>query len=268
MNILDRIVSDTRDLLVKRKRQVSLNDLEALPHYSEKRRGFAKALQSQELAFITEIKKASPSKGIIREEFDPVWISQRYSASGSSAISVLTEPIHFQGSLDYLAQVRASAPLPLLRKDFIFDPYQLYEARAYGADAVLLIVAILDRHQLSDLHQAAESLGLDCLVELYEESELDRVDLDQVRILGVNNRDLRTFTVDLSHSVRLFDRFPQHVVRISESGIYTVDDLHFLRQHDTDAVLIGESLMRAPDPGDQLQALISGLQKTSATSTN
>ena len=259
MSILDRIVEDTRNLLTRRKAQHSGAALRDMPLFSAPTRGFYQSLQRPGLSFITEIKKASPSKGIIRNDFDPPWIAQQYTTYGSRAISVLTEPLHFQGALDYLSMVRPHTSLPLLRKDFIVDPYQLLEARAYGADAVLLIAAILERNQLYDLHAFAQELGLDCLVELYEETEIDNVDFDQVRILGVNNRDLRTFEVDLHHSVRVFGQCPTGVLRVSESGIYTVDDLNFLHDHSVDAVLIGESLMRAEDPGVQLHAFITGL---------
>lgn len=268
MNILDKIVRDTSSLLEKRKQETPVAFLQAMPLYVQDTRRFFDALNTPGLAFITEVKKASPSKGIIREDFNPPWIAQRYTQSGAAAISVLTEPLYFQGALEYLTAVRSVTHCPLLRKDFIFDEYQLHEARAYGADAVLLIAAILDKEQLYDLHQAANALGLDCLVELYDDSEIDRIDFDQVRILGVNNRDLRTFEVDLTHSTSLFTQCPENVLKVSESGIYTVEDLHYLRQHQTNAVLIGESLMRAADPGDKLQTLIQGLLDIEQNPTN
>ena len=268
MSILDKIVKDTRGLLTQRKRDISRSSLESRPLYTAPTRSFFDALNTSSLAFITEIKKASPSKGIIRVDFNPPWIAQRYSQSGTQAISVLTEPIHFQGALQYLTDVRGKTSCPLLRKDFIIDEYQLHEARAYGADAVLLIAAILDKQQLFDLHQTANALGLDCLVELYAAEEITKVDFDQVRILGVNNRDLRTFEVDLTHSTRVFERCPDSVLKVSESGIYSVEDLHYLRQHKVDAVLIGESLMRAPDPGEKLKTLIGGLQTKEQDESN
>ncbi len=264
MNILDRLVADTRELLAGRKARIARNDLEQRPLFGEPRRSLRNALRADGLAFIAEIKKASPSKGIIRQDFDPRDVAEQYTEAGTQAISVLTEPLHFQGALDYLQDVRPLTDAPLLRKDFIVDPYQLIEARAYGADAVLLIAAVLDRQQLFDLHQAAEALGLECLVELYASEELERVDFDQVKILGVNNRDLRTFEVDLTHSATLFRTVPPGVVRVSESGIYTTEDLRFLMEHGADAVLIGESLMRAPRPGDRLRTLIDGVQQRSS----
>ena len=168
---------------------------------------------------------------------------------------MLTEPSYFQGSLDDLAAVRAQVALPLLRKDFVVDPYQLVEARAYGADAVLLIAAVLDAARLRDLHQTADALGLSCLVELYDVRELDRIDFDLVRILGVNNRDLRTFEVDVDHSLRVFAHVPQGVVRVSESGLRSARELAHLRRHGVDAVLMGETFMRADDPGALLGTL-------------
>ena len=255
--ILDRIVADTRDLVAQCQSRTSVRDLEAMPLFEAKRRDFAEALQTDRLAVIAEIKKASPSKGIIREDFDVADLAAQYDEAGAAAISVLTEPLHFQGALENLSIARAHAGRPLLRKDFIVDPYQLVEARAYGADAVLLIAAVLERTQLYDLHQAAGELGLACLVEVYDLAELSRIDFDQVAVLGVNNRDLRTFEVDLNHSLRVFAEAPDGVVRVSESGLRTADDLVHLRNHGVDAVLIGETLMRAKEPGAALHDLLS-----------
>ena len=255
MTILDRIVADTRALVARRKQRTPLADLEARPHFASPTLSLRDALRQDTLAIIAEIKRASPSKGVIRHDFQPVDIARQYKAAGASAVSVLTEPKHFQGSLDILARVRRTIDLPLLRKDFIVDPYQLVEARAYGADAVLLIAAVLDATELYDLHQAAHELGLDCLVEIYEPDELDKLDADQVQILGVNNRDLRTFEVDIDHSLRVFAEAPDHVVRVSESGLRTADDLAHLRRHGVDAVLIGETFMRADEPGHALEML-------------
>lgn len=255
MSILDRIVADTRQLIANRKAEISIGTLESMPLYNAPRKDFELALGGDALAIISEIKKASPSKGIIREDFDPTRIAAQYTAFGAQAISVLTEPLHFQGQLKFLADVRETTTLPLLRKDFILDPYQLFEARAHGADAVLLIATILDKKQLYDLHQAANALNLDCLVEVYAAEEIDRLDFDQVRILGVNNRDLRTFTVDLNHSINVFNAAPADVIKVSESGIETGRDLQYLQAHGSDAVLIGETFMRAPNPGEKLAAL-------------
>lgn len=263
MSILDKIVADTRDLVARRKAEVSLGSLEMQPLYNKSRLDFAGALRNSEnsdqsLAIIAEIKKASPSKGVIREDFDLVRIASQYTAAGANALSVLTEPLHFQGDIKYLASVREVTALPLLRKDFIIDPYQLVEARAHGADAVLLIATILDKKQLHDLHQAAGDLNLDCLVEIYHANEMERIDFNQVQILGVNNRNLHTFEVDLGHSTRVFASAPENVIKVSESGIYTSDDLRYLQENGSHAVLIGESFMRADNPGQKLMELREG----------
>ncbi len=255
MTLLDRIVEDTRALVERRKQAVPVRGLETRAAAVGATRSFEKALRQDELAILAELKKASPSKGVIRDDFDVPELARQYADHGANAVSVLTEPTHFLGSLDNLALARQTIDLPLLRKDFIIDPYQLVEARAYGADAVLLIAAVLDRHALYDLHQAAGELGLGCLVEIYQHHELDRIDFDQVKILGVNNRDLRTFEVDINHSLRVFEDAPQDLVRVSESGLRTADDLAHLRRHGVDAVLIGETFMRAAEPGKMLAQL-------------
>ena len=255
MTILDRIVEDTRALVERRKLAVPVRVLEERASAMGATRSLEQALRQDHLAVLAELKKASPSKGVIRDDFDVTDLARQYDDHGADAVSVLTEPMHFQGSLDNLALARRAIDLPLLRKDFIIDPYQLAEARAYGADAVLLIAAVLDRQALFDLHQAAGELGLDCLVEIYQHDELDKLDFNQVTILGVNNRDLRTFEVDINHSLRVFEDAPQEVVRVSESGLRTADDLAHLRRHGVDAVLIGETFMRAPHPGRTLAAL-------------
>ena len=255
MTILDQIVDDTRDLVTRRKGEVSLIQLESRPLFDRSPHALGPALRQEDLSIIAELKRASPSKGVIRPELDVTGTARAYAASGAAALSILTEPIHFRGSLDFMAEARAAVDLPLLRKDFIIDTYQLVEARAYGADAVLLIAAVLDAEQLYDLHQAADELGLSCLVEIYEKDELDKVDFAQVDILGVNNRDLRTFDVDIDHSLQVFEQVPERVVRVAESGLKTADDLAHLRRHGVDAVLIGETFMRAPEPGRKLKSL-------------
>ena len=267
MSILDRIVEDTRRLVEQRKKTVPARVLEERITARSETQSLEKALRRDHLAILAELKKASPSKGIIRKDFDVPDLAQRCEAHGAAAISVLTEPQYFGGSLDNLSRARQTVAVPLLRKDFIVDPYQLLEARAYGADAVLLIAAVLDQHALYDLHQTAHTLGLDCLVELYRHDELDKIDFDQVTILGVNNRDLHTFEVDISHSLRVFADAPREVVRVSESGLRTADDLAHLRRHGVDAVLIGETFMRAPHPGKALATLTSAVDHLLASET-
>lgn len=255
MSILDQIVRDTRQLVQQRKSKVKLSELEGGQHFDRELLDFAAALRSDEIAIISEIKKASPSQGVIRDAYDPTEIAKRYEDAGAAAISVLTEPNYFQGSLDHLAAVRGATSLPLLRKDFVVDVYQLFEARAYGADGVLLIAAVLDRIHLRDLVQAARELGLTPLVEVYQTKELDRIDFDLISVLGVNNRDLRTFEVDVDHALRVFAEVPDGLVRVSESGISAAQELVYLRENGVDAALIGETFMRAEDPGEALGRL-------------
>ncbi len=256
MTILDRIIADTRDLVARRKRDVTPRDLEDRAYFRGPTLPLADALRQPALSVIAEIKKASPSQGVIREKFDVAEIARQYKSGGAAALSVLTEPQYFQGSLDHLATARQTVDLPLLRKDFVIDPYQLYEARAYGADAVLLIATALDRYQLYDLHQAADELGLSCLVELYDIRELDRIDFDQVQILGVNNRNLHTFEVNIENALEVFSAVPTDAVRVAESGLKTAEALAHVRTHGVDAVLIGEAFMRAEEPGEALAMLV------------
>ena len=255
--ILDDIIADTHDLVARRKRDTPTSELRDRPFYDDREPlSLVEALQESGMSFLAEVKRASPSKGVIREDFDPARIAQQYAANDVSAISVLTEPQYFQGSIEHLAWIRAHVPdVPLLRKDFIVDPYQLVEARAVGADAVLLIATALDPGQLSELHAAATELGLSCLVEVYSEADLEKIDWDQVDILGVNNRDLTTFEVDLENSLRIFDQVPRSVGRVAESGLSDPETLVRLREAGVNGVLIGEHFMRAEDPGQALADL-------------
>ncbi|MBO6575422.1 MAG: indole-3-glycerol phosphate synthase TrpC [Rhodothermales bacterium] len=251
--ILDELVAGARAEAASRRKQVGMAELES--RFRAERRSLAEALRGDGLSVIAEAKKASPSQGVIREAFEPGAIAEMYQEAGASAMSVLTENLRFLGSLDDLAEARYRCELPLLRKDFIVEDYQLFEARAFGADAVLLIATVLDRHHLTDLMQAARELELDCLVELYEESELDRVDFDLCEIIGVNNRDLRTFEVDRMHAPRVLAHVPDGTVRVAESGLRTADDLAVVAEAGIDAVLIGETFMRAEHPGQALKDL-------------
>lgn len=256
MSILDTIVKDTIEEVQKRKLRLPVAGLESMPGYLAPTLPFGKALRKSDLTVIAEIKKASPSKGLIRKDFNPAVHALQYKRYGASAVSVLTEPFHFRGSLEYLESVRKTIDLPLLRKDFIVDPYQLHEARAYGADAVLLIATVLDKHRLTDLFQTAASIGLSCLVEVYDIDELDRIDFDLVDVLGVNNRNLHTFEVNLDHSLKVFREAPDSVIKVAESGISDAKDLAFLRRNGIDAVLIGETFMRARHPGEKLLQML------------
>jgi indole-3-glycerol phosphate synthase len=257
MSILDRIVADTRELTARRRKETPVSVLESRAAFTAPTLPLAAALRqpTPEPAVIAEVKRSSPSAGVLRTDFDPAALAREYKVGGAAALSILTEPTYFGGSLEDLAAARRVADLPILRKDFVVDSYQLVEARAYGADAVLLIASILDAAELRDLHDAATDLGLTPLVELYDASELDRVDLDQVRVIGVNNRDLSTFTVDPLRAARVLQVLPPEIVRVAESGMRTGGHLAAVRRHGVDAVLIGETLMRAPRPGLALQRI-------------
>jgi indole-3-glycerol phosphate synthase len=254
--ILDDIVKARRGDVAYAKRATPLADLQASPRYAAPRRGFAAALCARRPAVIAEVKKASPSKGVMRADFDPVAIARAYAGGGAAAISVLTEERFFQGSARHLEAIRSAVEIPLLRKDFVFDPYQLAEARAWGADAALLIVAMLDDVQLRELHAAATELGLDVLVEAHTQDEVARAVGAGARIIGVNNRDLKTFVTTLATAERLRSLIPEGTLTVAESGIETAADVARLQAAGYDAFLVGESLMRAADPGAALQALL------------
>ena len=259
---LATILASTRATLAAAKADVPVADLErrAAEH---RPRGWAAALRQRAAtgpAVIAEIKKASPSKGLIRSAFDPAWLARRYRVGGAAALSVLTDEPYFQGSLRNLEMASAAAPLPCLRKDFIVDEYQIVEARAHRADAILLIAAALDDAEMKRFAAAAHALALDVLVEVHTAEELDAV-LDALGetgadAIGVNNRDLKTFEVSAETSMALAARIPASVVRVTESGISTREDIARLRKAGFDAFLIGESLMRQPDPGVALAELL------------
>lgn len=266
--ILDQIVEKTAADLAKRKRKVSWKNLESLAGFEKKKHSMAKALKKDDhVSVIAEIKKGSPSKGVIRHDFDPVRLAEQYMDGGAAAISVLSDEPFFMGSLDYLQSVSEISYVPVLRKDFIIDPYQVKEASAYGADAVLLIVTICKGDQLHELLAATKEFGLEALVECYHEEEVDRLEWDKVKILGVNNRDLSTFDVDLHRGVDLLKKSPVETVRVSESGLTSAKDLEFLHKHNIDAALIGEHLMRKADPGDALKQLLNKASSLIETKT-
>jgi len=255
--ILDDIVAAKRADLVTRKQAVSLAQLQDTALFHAIPLPFLRTVREWPgRAIIAEVKKASPSKGVIREDFEPLSLAQTYAASGAAALSVLTERQFFQGSLDFLRLIRKHVSLPLLRKDFLFDPYQVYEARAYGASAILLIVAILSDKQLTELSALAHSLGLDCLVEVHGEAELERALACGVQLLGINNRDLRTFHTTIETSERLLRLIPPGITVVSESGLSRSEQLSRLEAQGARAFLIGETFMAAPDPGVPLRALL------------
>lgn len=256
-SILDDIVSATRERVAKAAINIPVAELKSRQGFERPMRSLAAALSNGPMNVIAEIKSASPSAGEIRPGAKPSEIATGYEDAGASAISVLTEPQWFGGSLENLETVSSSVSIPVLRKDFIIDEYQVYEARAFGADAILLIVRILDRDELADLHALATSLGLEVLVELYDIDELDRVDIDTMKIVGANNRNLSTMTVDINHSISILAELPETTIRVSESGIENHDDLSILVDNRIHAALIGESLMRSADPSEALRALLT-----------
>ena len=257
--ILDQIVTDNRQELEARKRAVPLEELQGLVRVQSLPLNFASALRGERIRLIAEVKKASPSKGIIRHDFHPVEIARIYASNGASAISVLTEGLYFQGSLNYLRKVRnilGDKRPPLLRKDFLYDPYQIYESRAYGADSLLLIVAILTPGKLTELIGLSHKLGMDCLVEVHSEDELEIALGSGAGIIGINNRDLKTFAVDIATTERLRRLIPPDRIVVSESGIKSRGDIEKLEGWDVDAVLVGETLMSAPDIGKKIKELL------------
>lgn len=259
MTILDEIAEKTRERIAQRRRQVPLEMMraqaEALP--ADTGFPFEASLKKPGISFICEVKKASPSKGLIAPDFPYMQIAKEYESAGAAAISCLTEPHYFQGSDDYLREIAANVSIPVLRKDFTVDPYMIYEARAYGASAVLLICAILSDDELKEYLTIAHSLGLSALIEAHTEKEVDRALGCGGKIIGVNNRDLKTFAVDITTSLRLRRMVPADYVYVSESGIRNAHDIKQLYENGTDAVLIGETLMRAPNKKQILDELRS-----------
>lgn len=255
--ILDEIIENKTSEVEISKNSLPLEQIQEQIKDALPSRNFFDAIKPEgELKIISEVKHASPSKGIFREDFDPVEIAKSYSAAGASAISVLTDQKYFKGELSYLKNIRQNVDTPLLRKDFIVDPYQVYEARLFGADAILLIVAVLDQPALSKLLELTHSLQMNAIVEVHDEHELDRALEADVRIIGINNRDLRTFDVDLNVSIKLSKRVPKDKIVIAESGIGSIGDIDNLRAEGVHVFLIGETFMKAPDPGQKLNELI------------
>lgn len=261
-DILERILATKQRELAERRAQRSVDDLQQQAHQVSPPRGFIAALRRRVrqggCGVIAEIKKASPSKGVIREDFDVVEIARSYEAGGASCLSVLTDRDYFQGHEVFLTQARAACSLPVIRKDFIVDPYQVVEARAIGADCILLIVAALSDHDLASLHAAARAQGMDVLVEVHDGDELERALKLDIELIGINNRDLRTFDTSLETTLELLPRVPDGCMVVTESGIHTRADIELMRDHDVHAFLVGEAFMRAADPGQSLADLFNG----------
>jgi indole-3-glycerol phosphate synthase len=257
MSVLDEIVSTKRREIEAAKTQRPEREVRAVAEKMPPPRDFFGALAADgPIKLIAEVKKASPSAGVIRADFDPLAIAKIYEQHGASCLSVLTDEQYFQGKLDYLCEIRATILLPVLRKDFVLDKYQVYEARAAGADAVLLIAECLDDCNLRALHNEIVALGMTPLVELYEPANLQRVLDAGATLVGINNRDLRTFKTDLYHTVRMREKVPDECVLVAESGIRTHADVAMLQENGVDAILVGESLMKQPDIGAAVDALL------------
>ena len=256
MKMLDKIIAQKREEVEQIKKVATITYLQERIARQKPPLDLAPALKGDHIRLIAEVKKASPSRGLLSPNLDPTELAQTYVEGGAAAISVLTEEKYFAGSIEHLAAIKEVVGLPLLRKDFIFDPYQVYESRAYGADALLLIASILRREQLKELVSLSHSLGLRCLVEVHNEGELERAVLSEVEIIGINNRDLNTFTVDIATTRSLRPLIPQERIVVSESGIKNKRDIGKLGKWGVDAVLVGEALVTAGDVRAKMKELI------------
>lgn len=260
-DILKRILDKKVEEVARSKDRISLDDLEDIIKGIERPRGFARALldkvKAKQPAIIAEIKKASPSQGVIREDFQPVTIAQDYAMNGATCLSVLTDKEFFQGAEVYLEMVHNRCPLPVIRKDFMIDPYQIYEARALGADCILLIVAALGDSQMQELADTAAKLGMDVLVESHDAAELKRALKLDTKLIGINNRNLKTFEVSLQTTLNLKAMIPDDKIIITESGIHTQADVQLMLDNNIYAFLVGESFMRADSPGQKMRELFA-----------
>jgi indole-3-glycerol phosphate synthase len=254
--MLDKIMDQKREEVEQRKKSLPLSRLKELIAQREATLDLALALEDTHTRLIAEVKRASPSRGVLCPNFDPAGLAKKYAHGGAAAISVLTEVNYFQGSLDHLAAISQEIDLPLLRKDFIFDSYQVYESRAYGADALLLIVAVLNQEQLEELISLSHSLSLSCLVEVHNEGEVKRALQSQAKIIGINNRDLNTFKTEINTTRRLLPLIPRERIVVSESGIRSRSDVEKLKGWGVNAVLVGEALVTASDVVTKVRELI------------
>ncbi|NIR28062.1 MAG: indole-3-glycerol phosphate synthase TrpC [Gammaproteobacteria bacterium] len=261
-DILKRILRRKAEEVAERSRRLPLRELGRRAERAPAVRPFAAALNDAltraQVAVIAELKKASPSKGVLRAAFDPRALAESYARAGATALSVLTDETFFQGSDEFLVQAREACTLPVLRKEFIVDGYQVYESRALGADCILLIVAALGDAQLTELSGLAHHLDMDVLVEVHDAAELERALALDVRLIGINNRDLRTFETALEVTLALRERIPEDRLVVTESGIHTAADVALMRAQEVHAFLVGEAFMQAPDPGERLRELFSG----------
>lgn len=260
MSVLEKIIARKAEEVAERRARIGLDELERLARQADAPRGFARALQERaarrEAAVIAEVKKASPSKGVIRPDFVPAEIARSYEAGGATCLSVLTDIDFFQGSDVYLQEARAACSLPVIRKDFMIDPYQIINARAMGADCILLIVSALSKEQLKEFEKLAFELGMDVLVEVHDRDELEIALELKTPLIGINNRNLRTFETSLQNTLDLLPLIPDDRTVITESGIHSHEDVQKMIDHDVYGFLIGEAFMREPDPGLALAGFI------------
>jgi len=262
-DILKTILQRKEEEISERSAKVGMQEMSERAHAADPVRGFIAAIEKRtandQSAVIAEIKKASPSKGILRENFDPAAIAKSYQQHGAACLSVLTDKDFFQGGEDFLQQARNACSLPVIRKDFIIDPYQVLEARAINADCILLIVAALDDGRLQQLLDQAHGLQMDVLIEVHDDAELERALESGARLIGINNRNLRTFETSLSTTIDMLDRIPDDRIVVTESGIHTAEDVQLMRDHDVHTFLVGEAFMKADDPGEKLAELFAQL---------
>ena len=258
-DILARIISHKKQEIKDDRQELSLNEIKALANNLPKGRGFVKALQQKtaqnQPAVIAEVKKASPSKGVLRQDFNPVAIALEYQQAGASCISVLTDNRFFQGKNKYLQQVVEATTIPILRKDFIIEPYQVYQAKVIGADCILLIAAVLDFEQMQQLTSIAQSLNMDVLVEVHNQAELTKSLQLDLPMIGINNRNLHDFSTDLNTTIGLLNQIPAEIIVVTESGILQRPDVEFMLANGVNCFLVGEAFIKEPSPGKALQNL-------------
>ncbi len=256
MSILTEILETKKDEIAKLKKRYSINDFKGMDFFKEKSLSFSTlARSSKNISIIAEIKKASPSKGLIRENFDHLSIAKTYFSQSVNAVSILTDKKYFLGDINFLNEIARIKKDPILRKDFIIDEIQVYEAKANGADLILLICEALSKNQINDLTNLADEIGLEVLLELHSEDQINKVDFDKNKIIGVNNRNLNDFSVDLSTTQKISKHLPDDILLVSESGISKKEDIDFLRKADVNAILVGEHLMRSNNIGTKLKEL-------------
>lgn len=258
-DILVKILNRKREEVAERSARVSIEQLKLQCAGADAVRGFIRSIENKinngQSAVIAEIKKASPSKGLLRENFEPAEIARSYADHGAACLSILTDKDYFQGHEEYLKQARAACELPVIRKDFIIDPYQVYEARVIDADCILLIVSALDDKTLQSLFDLAHELGMDVLMEVHDEQEMQRALKTGARLIGINNRNLRTFDTSLETTLSMLDMVDEHHILVTESGIHTKADVQLMRGNNVNAFLVGEAFMRAENPGEKLAEL-------------